>query len=169
MGFGAQKAQRLTRAQLGHLAKSNAQPVRVVRELRVKDSSAYQVGQSLTVGDVFQVGQKVDVCGVSKGKGFAGVMKRHHFKGFIRSHGTHEYFRHGGSIGTRLTPGMVAKGRKMGGHMGSERVTLHNLVVVKVDAENNLLFIRGGIPGATGAVVSVRGTIKKSLRKTPAK
>lgn len=165
VGFGSQKAHRLSKAQLGHLAKTQAKPVRVVRELRLKDVANYQAGQTLTVGEVFKPGQKVDVAGISKGRGFAGVMKRHHFKGFIRSHGTHEYFRHGGSIGTRLTPGMVAKGRKMGGHLGAERVTVQNVTVVKVDPEQNLLFIKGGVPGATGGVVSVRATVKNVRQK----
>jgi large subunit ribosomal protein L3 len=124
------------------------------------DVSAYTVGQQITVGEVFTVGQKIDVTGTSKGRGFSGVMKRHNFAGFIRSHGTHEFFRHGGSLGTRLTPGHVAKGKKLPGHEGDKRTTVQNLVVAKIDAENNLLFIRGGIPGARNKLVMVRGAVK---------
>ena len=124
------------------------------------DVSGYSAGQELTVGEIFKVGQKVDATGTSKGRGFAGVMKKFNFAGFIRSHGTHEFFRHGGSIGTRLTPGHVQKGMKMPGQHGNSRVTIQNLTVAKVDAENNLLFIRGGIPGANGKLVLVRGGSK---------
>jgi large subunit ribosomal protein L3 len=112
------------------------------------------------VADLFQEGQKVDVVGTSKGRGFAGVMKRHNFAGFERSHGAHEYFRHGGSIGTRLTPGMTLAGMPMGGHMGAARVTVQNLVVAKVDAERNLVYVRGGVPGPAGGVVTVRKAVK---------
>jgi len=101
------------------------------------------------------------VIGTSKGRGFAGVMKRHHFKGFIQTHGTHEYFRHGGSIGTRLTPGMTLKGKKMPGHMGAEQVTVQNLRVAKVDADNGLVFVHGGVPGPDGGDVIVRKAVKK--------
>ena len=106
------------------------------------------------------MGDKVDVTGTSKGRGFGGVMKRHNFRGFIRTHGTHEFFRHGGSIGTRLTPGHVFKGKKMPGHMGAERVTQQNLEVVLVDDEKGLLFIKGGIPGANKGLVVVRQAVK---------
>ena len=103
----------------------------------------------------------VDVTGTSKGKGTQGVMKRHNFKGFLRSHGTHEFFRHGGSIGTRLTPGHVLKGKKMPGRMGGKQVTVQNLEVAKVDAERGLVFLLGGVPGPKGAFVKVRKAVKK--------
>ena len=118
------------------------------------------MGQNIGAGDVFENDIWVDVTGTSKGRGFAGVMKRHNFHGFIRSHGTHEYFRHGGSIGTRLTPGHVLKGKKMPGQMGNERVTIQNLELIKVDADRNLLFVKGGVPGHKGAVLEVRKAIK---------
>ena len=121
--------------------------------LSAADAAKYEVGQTLTASDLFSTGDKVDVTGTSKGRGFAGVMKRHNFAGFIRSHGTHEFFRHGGSIGTRLTPGHVLKGKKMPGHMGSKRVTVQNLALVKVDDERNLVYLRGGVPGPNGALV----------------
>lgn len=167
LGFGEQKAHRITKAQAGHFGKSSASPKRYVREFRLPDVAAYSVGQVLTVDAVFKVGDKVDVSGTSKGRGFQGVFKRHNFKGFINSHGTHEYFRHGGAIGTRLTPGMVQKGMKMPGQLGNARCTVMNLVVAKVDAAQHLVFIRGAIPGANGSLVSVRGTEKNVRRKGP--
>ena len=162
IGFVDQKESRLTRPEQGHFKKSDVSPKRYLQELRVEDAEIgnYSVGQTLVAADVFAAGDIIDVISTSKGRGFAGVMKRHNMKGFIRSHGTHEYFRHGGSIGTRLTPGMVLKGKKMPGHMGSQRVTVQNLKVVKLDAENNLLFIKGGVPGPNGCLVRVRKGIK---------
>jgi large subunit ribosomal protein L3 len=163
IAFGDQKPQRLDKATRGHLAKAGIETgVRNLGEIRVDADTVAksEVGQVLTVADVFEQGTKVDVTGTSKGRGFAGVMKRYNFAGFIRTHGTHEFFRHGGSIGTRLTPGMVLKGKKMPGHMGSERVTVQNLQVARVDTERNLVFVRGGVPGPTGAIVTVRQAVK---------
>ena len=162
LGFGSQKASRLTKADLGHLGAAGAAeaPPFFVKEIRLEDSSSYERGQTLTVGDVFEEGKKVDVVGTSKGKGTAGVMKRHNFKGFISSHGTHEFFRHGGSIGTRLTPGHVLKGKKMGGRMGNEQVTVQNLDIARIDTERNLIYVRGGVPGANGSYVTVRHAVK---------
>jgi large subunit ribosomal protein L3 len=162
LGFGTQKAHRLTKADIGQLKLSGSDPVRAIREIRVSDEEAgkHEVGASLAAADVFEEGTKVDVTGTSKGRGFAGVMKRHNFAGFIRTHGTHEFFRHGGSIGTRLTPGMTLKGKKMPGHMGAERVTVQNLKVARVDAERNLVFVKGGVPGPNGGLVVVRNAVK---------
>ena len=163
LGFGEQKESRLNKPQRGQLKAAGIDGgLAHVREIRVSADAVANMeqGSVLTVADVFEEGTKVDVCGVSKGRGFAGVMKRHNFAGFIRSHGTHEFFRHGGSIGTRLTPGMTLKGKKMPGHMGSERVTVQNLLVAKVDTERNLVFVRGGVPGPNGAVVTVRQAVK---------
>ncbi|MBX2801377.1 MAG: 50S ribosomal protein L3 [Myxococcales bacterium] len=164
LGFGEQKVKRITKPQLGQfrVAGCDAAPPSHVREFRVDADTAagMEVGKVLTVADVFEEGTKVDVCGTSKGRGFSGVMRRYNFSGFIRTHGTHEFFRHGGSIGTRLTPGMVLKGKKMPGHMGSERVTVQNLQVAKVDPERNLVFVKGGVPGPNGAVVTVRRAVK---------
>jgi len=156
LGFGTQKVTRVSKAARGHVAKSNKGPFRVLREFPVAADSALEVGQDVRVGEVFQAGDIVDVTGVSKGKGTAGVMKRHHFSGFPGSHGTHEYFRHGGSIGNRSFPGRVFKGKRMSGRMGSERVTVANLQVVEVRAEQDLLFVRGAIPGARGGTVVIR-------------
>lgn len=161
LGFGTQKEHRVSKGQLGHFKKAGASVKRFVKEIRVsKDqASGFTVGQDLKA-DIFTVGQKVDVTGTSKGKGFAGVMKRHNFAGFIRTHGTHEFFRHGGSIGTRLTPGFVFKGKKMPGHMGSARVTMQNLVVEQIDTEKNVVLVRGGVPGANGSMVIIRSAVK---------
>ena len=164
LGLGERKEKHTTRANIGVFNKIGVTPKRYVREIRVSeaDVSKYtdSVGSVIAAGDVFSEGLKVDITGTSKGRGFAGVMKRHNFAGFIRSHGTHEFFRHGGSIGTRLTPGHVLKGKKMPGHMGAARVTVQNLSVVKVDAERNLLFIKGGIPGPNKGLVVVRRAVK---------
>lgn len=163
LGYGTQKASRVTKAETGHLAKSGTEtPPSHVKEIRVSKDVAgkHEVGATVAVADVFEEGKTVDVTGQSKGRGFAGVMKRHNFAGFERSHGVHEFFRHGGSIGTRLTPGHVLKGKKMPGHMGAEQVTVQNLEVARVDAERNLLFVRGGVPGPKGAVVVVRNAVK---------
>ncbi len=168
VGVGTQKASRQSRSLRGQSRAAGLEetPPRHIREIRVATkaiASGFTVGSTLTVADVFVAGKRVDAMGTSKGKGFAGVMKRHHFAGFERSHGVHEYFRHGGSIGTRLTPGHTFKGKRMGGHMGDERVTMQNLDLVKVDAERGILFIRGGIPGAPGGLVFVRRAIKDEV------
>ncbi len=162
LGFGAKKAHRLTKALAGHLkaAGRDASPPAFIKEIRLDGTPPFERGQEIAVADVFEVGKKVDVTGISKGKGTAGVMKRHNFKGFISSHGTHEFFRHGGSIGTRLTPGHVLKGKKMAGRMGNEQVTVQNLDVVRIDPERNLLFVRGGVPGPNGGFVTVRHAVK---------
>jgi large subunit ribosomal protein L3 len=156
LGFGPQKAQRVSKAMRGHVAKSAKGPFRVLREFPVGEEAGLEVGQDVRVGDVFQAGDVVDVTGVSKGKGTAGVMKRHHFSGFPGSHGTHEYFRHGGSIGNRSFPGRVFKGKRMSGRMGNERVTVANLQVVEVRADQDLIFLRGAIPGARGGTIVIR-------------
>ncbi|MEN0063061.1 MAG: 50S ribosomal protein L3 [Myxococcota bacterium] len=165
LGFGNQKPKRINKPLSGQYAQAKLEePVRYVREFRVPAATAgqYEMGQSVTVTDLFEEGKIVDVTGTSKGRGFAGVMKRYNFRGFIRSHGVHEFFRHGGSIGTRLTPGMVLKGKKMPGHMGSARVTVQNLQVARVDAERNLVFVKGGVPGPNGGLVMVRQAVKAS-------
>jgi large subunit ribosomal protein L3 len=164
LGFESNKPTRMTKADLGRMAKVGLadKPARFVREIRLSkdDAAAHEPGQVLTVADVFEGVTKVDVIGTSKGKGTAGVMKRWNMKGFIRTHGTHEFFRHGGSIGTRLTPGHVLKGKRMGGQMGNERKTIQNLKVVRIDTDRNLLFLEGGVPGPNGAYIIVREAVK---------
>lgn len=160
LGFGKQKNQRVNRPLRGHMAKAEKGSFRVLREFRVDDVSGYEVGQELTVTDLVQPGDLVDVTGTSKGRGFAGVMKRWDFGGFSRTHGTHEYFRHGGSIGNRSYPGKVFKGKRMAGHWGNERVSIQNLRVVEVRPEQNLLLVKGAVPGANGGLVLVRRAVK---------
>jgi large subunit ribosomal protein L3 len=158
LGIEEQKSARLTKPERGHFAKAGVEPQRFLQEIRVEagDLAKYPMGGVVTAGDLFAVGDHVDITGTSKGRGFSGVMRRHHFKGFERSHGTHEFFRHGGSIGTRLTPGHVIKGKRMSGHMGAARTTVQNLQIVRIDAEKGLVYVAGGIPGARGGLVVVR-------------
>lgn len=160
LGFGKQKNQRVNRPLRGHMAKAEKGSFRVLREFRVDDVSGYEVGQELTVTDLVKPGDLVDVTGTSKGRGFTGVMKRWDFGGFSRTHGTHEYFRHGGSIGNRSYPGKVFKGKRMAGHWGNERVSIQNLRVVEVRPEENLLLVKGAVPGANGGLVLVRRAVK---------
>ena len=164
LGIDEQKEARVNQPDMGNFRKAGVSPRKFVREVRLSkdDASSYAVGQDIAPADVFSADAWVDVVGTSKGRGFAGVMKRHNFAGFIRSHGTHEYFRHGGSIGTRLTPGHVLKGKKMPGQYGNKRKTVQNLKLIKVDAERGLLYIRGGVPGPNGGYVMVRKAIKKN-------
>jgi large subunit ribosomal protein L3 len=156
VGFGPAKAQRLTKALAGQFGKAGTGTFAVLREFRLADGDAPAVGSELRVADVFKPGERVSVSGISKGRGTAGVMKRHRFSGFPGSHGTHEYFRHGGSIGNRSYPGRVFKGKRMAGRYGAEQVTTRNLVVVAVRADENLLLLRGAVPGARNGTVVVR-------------
>jgi large subunit ribosomal protein L3 len=157
--YGTRKARTLTKPQLGHFAKANVDPGKRLVELRVDDSSAYTVGQELTV-ELLATGDRVDVTAVSKGKGFAGAMKRHNFKGQGASHGNHKHHRAPGSIGACATPARVFKGTRMAGQMGSQRVTTLNLEVVQADAERELLLVKGAVPGPRGAVILIRGAVK---------
>jgi len=159
LAFGATKPQRLTKAQQGHLAKADAGASRDLAELRVDDLSPYQVGQVIAA-DVFAAGERVDVTGISKGKGFTGVMQRHNFQGQGASHGNHKKHRAPGSIGACATPARVFKGMRMPGQHGAQRVTTLNLEVVEGDAERGLLLIRGSVPGPAGALVFVRNAVK---------
>jgi len=160
LGINEQKPQRLTKPERGHFEKAGVAPQKFVREIRLQaaDAAKYPAGGTVSAEDLFTVDDAVDVTGTSKGRGFAGVMKRYNFAGFMRTHGTHEFFRHGGSIGCRLTPGHVFKGKKMPGHMGAERTTVQNLRVIRIDAEKGLVYIRGGVPGPNGGYVVVRHT-----------
>jgi large subunit ribosomal protein L3 len=159
LAFGGTKAARLTKAQLGHLEKSGGDPTKDLSEMRVDDLSPYQVGQVIAA-DVFQAGERVDVTGISKGKGFTGVMQRHNFKGQGASHGNHKKHRAPGSIGACATPARVFKGMGMPGQHGAQRVTTLNLEVVEGDAERGLLLIKGSVPGANGSLVFVRNAVK---------
>jgi len=132
----------------------------LLREFRSEDVGQYEVGQEIKVADLFKVGDRVDVSGTSKGRGFTGVIKRWGFAGFPGSHGTHEYFRHGGSIGNRSYPGRVFKGKKMAGQWGNERISVQNLEVIGVRAEDNLLLVKGAVPGAKRGFVFIRRAVK---------
>src|SRR5215470_2324470 len=158
IGFGALKAERLPKARRGQFAKAGTGAFRVLREVELAegDDAAPAVGAEINISDVFAPGQLVHVSGVSKGRGTAGVIKRHRFSGFPASHGTHEYFRHGGSIGNRSFPGRVFKGKRMAGRYGAERVTTTNIEVVAVRADENLLLVRGAVPGSRNGTVIVR-------------
>ena len=164
LGFEEVKPKRLTGGQLGHLKTSELPPLRFLREFRVKDSEVTE-GDKLEVGEVFSVGDQVDVVGTSKGKGFQGAVKRHGFRGGPKTHGQSDRQRATGSIGAGTTPGRVFKGKRMPGHMGSERVTIQNLQVAYVDADRNLLGVRGAIPGPKGGVVMIKEARKRQLER----
>jgi large subunit ribosomal protein L3 len=161
VGFGSKKAQRVNKAEQGHMAKAGKGAFEVLREFRLDNVSAFEVGQEIKAADLFKVGDLIDVAGISKGHGFTGVIKRWSFAGFPGSHGTHEYFRHGGSIGNRSYPGRVRKGKKMAGHWGNEQIATQNLLVVDIRAEENLMFVRGAVPGAKQGVVIWRPAVKR--------
>jgi large subunit ribosomal protein L3 len=160
LGFEEIKRERLTGGQLGHLKNNELGPLRFLREFRVKDPQVSE-GDKLEVGDVFEIGEQVDVVGTSKGKGFQGAVKRHGFRGGPKTHGQSDRQRATGSIGATTTPGRVFKGKKMPGHMGFERVTIHNLRVEYVDGDRNLLGVRGSIPGPKGGVVMIKAARKQ--------
>jgi large subunit ribosomal protein L3 len=143
----------------GHFDKAGVTPRRHIAEVRTADASRYTLGQEIAV-DIFSAGQFVDVVGTSKGKGFAGVMKRHHFKGVSSSHGSHRNHRKPGSIGASSTPSRVFKGMRMAGRMGGDRVTVLNLKVHAVDLDKGLILIKGAVPGARGRLVFVRNAVK---------
>lgn len=159
LGFGETKPKRLTGGQLGHLKMSEAPPLRFLREFRIK-LSELKVGDKLTV-DMFGLGERVDVIGTSKGKGFAGVVKRYHFKGGSKTHGASDRVRAPGSSSATTTPGRVFKGTRRAGHMGSDRVTSQGLKVVLVDAERNLLGVHGAVPGSKGSLVMIKDARKQ--------
>ena len=154
LGFGAMKPKKLSKPMKGLFDKNKIEPKRTLREFRIEKVEGYEVGQEIKA-DLFDVGEKIDVSGVSKGKGFAGVMKRYHFGGQQFSHGTSVMHRHGGSSGAISYPGRVFPGKRMPGHMGSEKVTVKNLTVMAVDAENGLLLVKGAVPGANAGLVAL--------------
>lgn len=162
LGFGSKKNQRVNKPEQGHMKKVGRGAFQILREFRSEDVAQYQVGQEIKVSDLFKAGDWVDVTGTSKGRGFAGVIKRWGFGGFPASHGTHEYFRHGGSIGNRSFPGRVFKGKKMAGHWGNERVSVQNLEVVEVRPERNLLLLKGSVPGSKRGVLMIRRAVKEN-------
>jgi large subunit ribosomal protein L3 len=157
--FGAREERKLTKPQAGHFAKANVAPGTRLVELRLDDVSSYEVGQEISV-DVLEAGDLIDVTAVSKGKGFAGVMKRHNFGGQKASHGAHRVHRMPGSVGACATPARVFKGTRMAGRMGNQKVTTQNLRVVQADPDNQLLLVRGAVPGPKGGLVLIRDAVK---------
>jgi large subunit ribosomal protein L3 len=171
LGFGERREKRTKKPVAGLYKKANVTPKRDLKELRcsAEFAAGFEIGQELAVDGVFEEGQFVDVQGITRGRGFTGVMRRWSFKGSVSTHGSHEYKRHGGSIGTNMTPGRVMPGMKMPGQYGNETVSVLNQRVVKLVPDQNLILIRGGIPGAKNGLVFVRGAVKRRGGKTPAK
>ena len=161
IGFGDLKAHKVKKPMAGHFAKANVAPKRTLREFRFDDIDAYNVGD-LVKADVFAAGDKVDVTGTSKGKGYAGAIKRWNFHRLKETHGRGPVARHAGSQGACSSPSRVFKGMKGAGHLGAERVTVQNLTVVKIDAENNLIAVKGAVPGPRGSVVTLSESVKKA-------
>ena len=159
IGFGDVRPKLVNKPMKGHFDKSDVAPKKVLRECRLEDISSYNVGDIIKA-DVFANGEKVDVVGTSKGKGYAGVIKRWNFGRLKETHGTGPVVRKGGSIGACSDPSRVFKGKKMSGHLGAERVTVQNLTVAKVDAENNLIAIKGAVPGPNGGIVMISDSVK---------
>ena len=160
LGFGDVKVQRVNKPMMGHFKKADVAPKKTLKEFKI-DIASVNVGDTLKA-DIFATGEKVDVIGTSKGKGTAGSIKRWNFSRLKESHGTGPVARHAGSLGACSDPSRVFKGKKLAGHLGCERVTIQNLDVVKVDAENNLLAIKGAIPGPKGGIVVIRDAVKKA-------
>lgn len=158
IGYGDLKASKVNKPMKGHFAKGDVAPKKVLREFRLEDTSAVNVGDIIKA-DIFAEGETVDVRGTSKGKGYAGVIKRWNFSRLKESHGTGPVHRHGGSLGV-IDPARVFKGKKMAGHLGNERVTVQNLSVVKVDAENNIIAVKGAVPGPKGGIVVLFDSVK---------
>ncbi len=159
LAYGQIDPRKVNKPLTGHFDAAGVTPRRHLTELRTADAADYSLGQEIAV-DIFSAGQLVDVVGTSKGKGFAGVMKRHNFKGVSSSHGSHRNHRKPGSIGASSTPSRVFKGMRMAGRMGGERVTVLNLKVHAVDLEKGLILVKGAVPGARGRIVFVRNAVK---------
>ncbi len=160
VAFKELRAAQVNRPQAGHFGKAGVSPTRHVVEIPVDDVTEYEVGQRIGIADVLTAGAKADVTGISKGKGFEGVMKRHNFKGQGASHGAHKVHRAPGSIGACATPARVFKGKRLPGRMGGDKTTVLNLDVVSVDAERDLVMVRGAVPGAKGTVLLIREAVK---------
>jgi large subunit ribosomal protein L3 len=167
VGFGEKREKLLTKAELGFFKKNGQPPARTLREFRLSPETVgkFEVGQVIKPSEHFTEGQKVDVSGVTRGRGFSGVMRRWNFRGSAKdTHGTHEYKRHGGSIGTNMTPGRTFLNLKMPGQYGNENTTILNLVVAKVLDEEGIILVCGGIPGSKNSVVEIRGAVKAKLK-----
>jgi large subunit ribosomal protein L3 len=170
VGLDERKSKHTPKPLAGQFKKMGQEPRRLVRELRMSAEQAakYEVGADVKLDEVFQVGQFVDVQGKTRGRGFTGVVRRWSFAGAVQTHGTHEYRRHGGSIGTNMTPGRTLPGLKMPGQYGHETVSVHNLKIEKILPEKKMILIEGSVPGPKNAVVTVRGAVKKKNAGVPA-
>jgi large subunit ribosomal protein L3 len=167
LGFDDKPVRLATKAELGGMKASGLPPPRFIREIRLpaEEVAKYTVGQVLGPKDVFVDSAPIDVEGMSKGKGYQGVIKKHHMKGMTRAHGTHEYFRHGGSIGCRLTPQRVHKGKRMAGQMGNEKVSIQNLQLFRILPEDNVILVRGAVPGSNNDYVVVTNAATRTVYK----
>jgi large subunit ribosomal protein L3 len=163
VGFDERKEKHTNKPLAGFFAEAKVTPKRVVREIRADEEfvNKYEVGQTMKLDELFKPGQYIDAQGVTRGRGFTGVMRRWSFAGGVGSHGTHEYFRHGGSIGTNMTPGRTLPNLRMPGQYGNETVSVQNLKVARVDADKHLLLIEGGVPGAKNGILFIRHAVKK--------
>ena len=161
IGFGDVKAKKVSKPMQGHFAKADVAPKKELKEFRLEDCDALNIGDIIKA-DVFAEGDIVDVHGVSKGKGFAGTIKRYNNHSLKETHGTGPVHRHAGSMAAASDPSRIPKGKKMPGHLGAENVTVQNLVVVKVDAENNLIALKGAVPGPKGGIVTITNSVKKA-------
>ncbi len=159
MGYGDLKPHKVNKPMKGHFDKANVAPKRYLKEFKFEDMNAYNVGDIIKA-NVFEVGNKIDVTGKSKGKGFAGVIKRWNFHRLKETHGSGPCVRDGGSMGCCSSPSRVFKGKKMAGHLGAEKVTVQNLEIVKIDADNNLIAIKGAIPGPNNGIVVLKDSVK---------
>jgi large subunit ribosomal protein L3 len=167
VGFDDKPARLCTKPELGAFKKASVEPKRMIREFRLPadEVAKYEVGQAIAINQVFEDGSPLDIVGTSKGRGYQGVIKRHGMAGTKASHGVHEYFRHGGSIGCRLTPGRVYKGKRMAGQMGGERKTVQNLQLVQILAEENAILVRGSVPGPNNGYVEVKKAATRDMYK----
>ena len=168
LGLGERKEKHTSKPLAGYFKKANTTPKRLLRELRCDPEFAakWEVGQTLALDQIFQPGQLVDTRGTTRGRGFTGVMRRWNFAGNVTTHGTHEYRRHGGSIGTNMTPGRTLPNLKMPGQYGNETISVLNIKVARVDADKHLLMLAGGVPGTTNGIVLVRTAVKAKKRST---
>ena len=163
VGLGERKEKHTSKPLAGFYKKANVTPKRYLREFRLPPETVaqYEIGEKIALDRVFQVGQFVDVRAKTRGRGFSGVVRRHNFKGQISTHGTHEYRRHGGSIGTNMTPGRTLKGMKMPGQHGNKQCSVLNQKIARIIPEQDLLLVAGGVPGSRNGIVVVRGAVKK--------
>ena len=169
LAYGERKEKNVSKAQLGQYKKAGVPAARWIKEVRVSDTKGLEAGQTVTVETGFKAGDYVDVQGTSKGKGFAGVMKRHNFLGMPASHGASDKERSPGSLASRRSLGRVLPGQRMAGHMGAETVTMQKLEIVQVDAEKNLIYVNGSVPGPKGGFVVVHETVKNKKFRTEVK